>query len=82
MAPSTFHHTERYPSCGRKDIDIGHVSCLEVELSPPSRKKSLGVLWCWWAAVLLSVTIILSVGLAEGKHAWERPGCHKVGKTD
>ncbi len=37
----------------------------------------------WWSAVVLSVTFILfssCLGEVEGKHAWERPGCHKVGK--
>lgn len=37
----------------------------------------------WWSAVVLSVTFIFfssCLGEAEGKHAWERPGCHKVGK--
>lgn len=39
---------------------------------------------CWGSCLLLSVTLLLSCcsGMAEGKHAWERPGCHKVGKSE
>jgi len=34
----------------------------------------------WWAMVVMALLITISSGNADGRHSWERPGCHKVGK--
>ena len=33
-----------------------------------------------WFLFTLVVSMTILVQATEGKHAWERPGCHKVGK--
>ncbi len=53
------------------------------ELNMPTMQKTL-----WWAAVVTMAVFAsisssdadIGLGLGLGRHSWERPGCHKVGK--
>lgn len=83
-------HNQKHENCLAESLLTSSNTCL-ANTTPYSssaaastkRGQSLGGSW-WWACLMLSLLLILSsssfCGLAEAKHAWERPGCHKVGK--
>lgn len=73
-----------FASHSLKNKSIPHQSS-EFEKTRQGRSSSLSSTrrLLWWSAVVLTVTSIFfssCLGEVEGKHAWERPGCHKVGK--
>ncbi|CAL8143619.1 unnamed protein product [Orchesella dallaii] len=63
---------------------VQHQRGLRNEVIPqrsPSYRFNLEGGWSLWLACLLLSVFLFSCGETEAKHAWERPGCHKVGHT-